>query len=80
MSDKIAVRDQLVKIISSMLGKPVEQISDKDHFTKDLGLDSLDIIELLMDIEDNFEIEISDEEAEKAILVGDLVDLIHKIV
>ncbi|XP_078347573.1 acyl carrier protein-like [Oculina patagonica] len=55
-----------------------EQLSTKSHFVNDLGLDSLDIVEIVMALEDEFAIEISDEEAEKVFSVEDAVQFISK--
>mmetsp|Transcript_65422 Transcript_65422/g.104104 ORF Transcript_65422/g.104104 Transcript_65422/m.104104 type:complete len:154 (-) Transcript_65422:184-645(-) len=55
-----------------------EKLTLKSHFINDLGLDSLDIVEIVMALEDDFAIEISDEEAEKVFTVDDAVQLIAK--
>ncbi|XP_015775065.1 PREDICTED: acyl carrier protein 2, mitochondrial-like [Acropora digitifera] len=55
-----------------------EKLTSKSHFINDLGLDSLDIVEIVMALEDDFAIEISDEEAEKVFSVEDAVEFIHK--
>ena len=54
------------------------QVSSKSHFVNDLGLDSLDVVEIVMALEDEFGIEISDEEAEKVFTVEDAVEFISK--
>lgn len=54
------------------------QVSSKSHFVTDLGLDSLDVVEIVMALEDEFGIEISDEEAEKVFTVEDAVEFISK--
>lgn len=55
-----------------------EKVSSKSHFVTDLGLDSLDVVEIVMALEDEFGIEISDEEAEKVFTVEDAVEFISK--
>ena len=55
-----------------------EKVSSESHFVNDLGLDSLDVVEIVMALEDEFGIEISDEEAEKVFTVEDTVELISK--
>ena len=55
-----------------------EKVSSESHFVNDLGLDSLDVLEIVMALEDEFGIEISDEEAEKVFTVEDAVELISK--
>ena len=55
-----------------------EKVSSKIHFVNDLGLDSLDVVEIVMALEDEFGIEVSDEEAEKIFTVEDAVEFISK--
>lgn len=62
--------------MANKLRKNEETITIETNFVRDLGADSLDVVELLMDFEDCFEIEIPDEVAEKFIKVKDVVDYI----
>ena len=62
--------------ISEQLSIDPEEITMESSFIDDLGADSLDIVELLMALEEEFDIEIPDEEAEKLVTVGDAVDYI----
>ena len=62
--------------ISEQLGVDAEEVTLESSFIDDLGADSLDIVELLMALEEEFDIEIPDEEAEKLSTVGDVVDYI----
>ena len=55
-----------------------EKVSSKSHFVNDLGLDSLDVVEIVMALEDEFGIEVSDEEAEKIFTVEDALEFISK--
>ena len=64
-------------VIAKQLGLRVEQLKDEATFMDDLGTDSLEIIELVMALEDEFEIDIPDEEAEKLLAVGDVVNYIN---
>ena len=64
-------------VIAKELGLRVEQLKDEATFMDDLGTDSLEIIELVMSLEDEFEIDIPDEEAEKLLAVGDVVNYIN---
>lgn len=63
-------------IISEKLSMPKENIKAEAAF-KDLGADSLDVVEIIMSFEEVFGIEIKDEEAEKIKTVGQAIDLIH---
>ncbi|HCJ57707.1 acyl carrier protein [Lutispora sp.] len=62
--------------IAEQLSIDSEDITMESSFIEDLGADSLDIVELLMALEEEFDIEIPDEEAEKLVTVGDVVDYI----
>lgn len=64
------------EIIVEQLGVSEESVSLDSTFLDDLGADSLDIVELIMALEEKFNIEIPDEEVEKAITVKDVVDYI----
>jgi acyl carrier protein len=66
-----SVHDRVVKIITDHLGIDAEQVKSESHFIDDLGADSLDTVELVMAFEEEFNIEIPDEAAEKILTVGD---------
>jgi len=70
------VFDRVKKIIVDRLGVDEEEVKLEASFKEDLGADSLDIVELVMELEDEFEIEISDEDAEKIAKVGEVVEYI----
>jgi len=70
MSD---VRGKVVSIIVDKLGVEVTEVTDEASFTNDLGADSLDTVELIMEFEKEFNLSIPDEEAEKIESVGDAV-------
>jgi acyl carrier protein len=72
-----ALEDQVRDIICDKLSVKPEQITPETSFINDLGADSLDIVELVMELEDKFEIQIPDEEAEKIQTVGDAVAYIE---
>lgn len=63
-------------IISEQLGIDAEEITMESSFMDDLGADSLDIVELIMALETEFDLEIPDEDAEKISTVGDVVEYI----
>ena len=70
------VFEKVKKIIVEQLGVEEEEIMLESSFIEDLGADSLDIVELIMALEEEFELEIPDSEAEKIATVGDAVDYI----
>ena len=66
--------EKLQQIISEVLNVDAEEITMDTTFVDDLGADSLDIFQIIMGIEEEFEIEISNEDAEKIVSVGDAVE------
>lgn len=73
MSD---TKEKVVNIIVEQLGVSKEDSKPEASFIEDLGADSLDIVELIMALEEEFDIEISDENAEKIQTVGDAINYI----
>lgn len=69
--------DRVKKIIVERLGVDEAQVTPEASFKEDLGADSLDVVELVMELEDEFDLEISDEEAEKVNKVGEVVAYIQ---
>ncbi len=78
MSDKKSIEDRVKDIIVDQLGVNADQVTLEAKFIEDLGADSLDTVELVMAFEEEFEIEVPDEEAEKLQSVGDVVTYIEK--
>lgn len=70
------VFDKVKSIIADQLGVAEEDITASSKFVEDLGADSLDVVELIMAMEDEFDLEFPDDEAEKISTVGDVVDYI----
>ncbi|MCI8494576.1 MAG: acyl carrier protein [Lachnospiraceae bacterium] len=68
--------EKLKKIIAEVLNVDVEEITMDTTFVDDLGADSLDIFQIIMGLEEEFDIEIANEEAEKIVTVGDAVEQI----
>jgi acyl carrier protein len=68
--------EKVQQIITEQLGIDEEEITLESQIVEDLGADSLDVIELLMMFEEEFDIEITDEESEKLLTVGDVVEYI----
>ena len=72
----MSIEDQVKKIVAEQLGVKEEQVTADASFVDDLGADSLDTVELVMEFEDEFELSIPDEEAEKIQTVGQAIDYI----
>ena len=68
--------EKLKVIIAEVLNVDVNEITEESTFVDDLGADSLDVFQIIMGLEEAFDIEIANEEAEKIITVGDAVDQI----
>jgi acyl carrier protein len=72
------VEQQVKAIVAEQLGVKQEQVTDDASFVDDLGADSLDTVELVMALEEEFEIEIPDEDAEKITTVHQAIDYINE--
>ncbi len=72
------VDERVKKIIAEQLGVEEEEVTLEAHFVDDLGADSLDTVELVMALEEEFEIEIPDEDAEKILTVGKALEYIKE--
>jgi len=73
-----SVEERVRKIVSEQLGVKEEEVKNAAAFVEDLGADSLDTVELVMALEEEFETEIPDEEAEKITTVQLAIDYINK--
>ena len=73
----MGVQDKVKSIIAEQLGVKSEEVTPEAKFVEDLGADSLDTVELVMALEEEFGIEIPDEDAEKITTVGDAVKYIE---
>jgi acyl carrier protein len=71
------VEAKVKEIVCEQLGVSEDEVSPNASFIEDLGADSLDIVELVMALEEEYDLEISDEEAEKIRTVGDVVAYIE---
>ncbi|MBI5124485.1 MAG: acyl carrier protein [Candidatus Omnitrophica bacterium] len=71
-------QDKIRQIIAEQLGVKKEEVTDSAKFVDDLGADSLDTVELVMALEEEFGIEIPDEDAEKLATVGDALRYIEE--
>ena len=72
------IEERVKEIIADQLGISVDQIKPESKFVDDLGADSLDVVELIMAFEEEFGVEIPDEDAEKISTVQDVLDYIAK--
>ena len=78
MATEAEVFDKVVSIVSEQLSVDKAEISKETSFVNDLGADSLDTVELVMELEDEFDMNIPDEEAEKLQTVGAAINYIMK--
>jgi len=74
----MAIVDKVKKIIAEKLSVDLEEVVPEASFVDDLGADSLDLVELIMSMEEEFDIDISDEDAEKMATVQDAIHYIDK--
>jgi len=72
----MAVEEKIKKIIAEQLGVKEEEVKPESAFIDDLGADSLDTVELIMSLEEEFSIEIPDDDAEKMMKVADVIQYI----
>ena len=70
------IQATVIEIVSEQMGKDASEITRETSFVNDLNADSLDTVELVMEFEDQFELSIPDEEAEKIQTVGQAIDYI----
>ena len=73
-----SVEERVVAIVAEQLGADKEKITEKTSFVNDLGADSLDQVELVMELEEEFDITIPDDAADKIQTVGQAIEYIEK--
>jgi acyl carrier protein len=73
----MSIEKRVKEIIVEQLGVNESEVNPEAKFVDDLGADSLDLVELVMALEEEYNIEISDEEAEKILTVGDAIEFIQ---
>ena len=78
MADQKTIEQRVKEIIVNQLNVNEEQITPQASFLDDLGADSLDTVELIMALEEEFSIEVPDEQAEKLLTVGDVIKYIEE--
>lgn len=77
VTDLTTILERVSKVIVDRLGVDQSEVKLEASFRDDLGADSLDVVELVMELEDAFDMEISDEDAEKISTVGDAINYIE---
>ena len=75
----MAVESKMIDIIVEQLSVDKDKVVSGASFVDDLGADSLDLVELIMAMEEEFDVEIPDEEAEKITTVQDAIDFVNKL-
>ena len=71
------VKDRVIEIVCEQMGASKDKVAEQTSFINDLGADSLDTVELVMEFEDEFDLNIPDEDAEKIQTVGDAIAYIE---
>jgi len=74
----VSVEERVINIVSEHLAVAKEKLARSTSFIEDIGADSLDIVELIMELEEEFDIQIPDDEAQKIKTVGEAVDYIER--
>jgi acyl carrier protein len=72
------IKDKVIELVADRMGVDADQITEQTHFVNDLQSDSLDMAELVIDLEEAFDLTISDEEAQKIETVGEAIEHITK--
>lgn len=75
---KASVADKVIEIVSSQMGRSKDEVTPETSFVNDLGADSLDVVELLMEFEEKFDLSIPEEDAEKIQTVADAIKYIEE--
>jgi acyl carrier protein len=72
------IEEKVMKIIAEKLSVDLSEVKPEASFVDDLGADSLDLVELIMSMEEEFSVDISDEDAEKIVTVKDAIDYVRQ--
>ncbi len=71
------MRERILEIIAEQLNRPVEELDPSMDFVEDLNMDSIELVETIMSVEDEFDIEIEEEKLESVHTIGDVLDLLE---
>lgn len=71
------IEKKIKKVIADQLGVDLKELSNAQSYIDDLGADSLDIVELILSLEEEFDLEVPDEDAEKLLTVQDTIDYVR---
>jgi len=74
----VSVEERVIEIVASQLGVDKEKVSRDSSFVNDLGADSLDMVELVMELEEEFDIDIPEDSADKIETVGQAIDYLEE--
>ncbi len=74
----MALIDEVKEVVAEQLNVNPDEVKEESKFVEDLGADSLDVVELIMELEEKFDIEIPDSEAENIATVGDAIKYIEE--
>ena len=77
MLDRNAIRQTLLEIIEADTGRDFQVLDDESNLREELGLDSVDVVSIVMQIEGRFRIRLATEDLQKVVKVGDLLDLLQ---
>lgn len=78
MINREEIRETLLKLFEAETGEPLESLTDEQNMAEHLGLDSVDMVSLIMQLERHFKIRLSHEELATAVQVGQLLDIVQK--
>lgn len=71
------MRERILEIIAEQLNRPVDELDASMDFVEDLNMDSIELVETIMSVEDEFDIEIEEEKLESVHTIGDVLDLLE---
>ncbi len=76
MAERSEVAARIIELVAEKMDKSKDEIGEDKSIINDLGADSLDVVELMMDMEDEFDLSIPEEEAQKLETIGDVIDYV----